>query len=213
MDCMYNTLVIIGSDEQVKEVREFLKGNDSEGNEIHIDFNKIIPTPEEIRDTMNFPTHISIGETILLGYHENGVDAFEDIEKEFSSMDEKAQKEAIEIGKKTLSCLLKYDSRNWNDWSWDNWGTGWNAFKQQLKGTDTICFTTAWNDVLPLMKKLSEMFPDIVFLYAFMSCCYIIPEVETYLIKSGMKIELTEAIKEKFQFDVVVVKDEFELLF
>ena len=130
-DYVYNKLVIIGSDEQVKEVREFLKGKDSEGNQMCIiDFNKIAPMPEGVR----------------------------------------------------------------------------NAVGQYLERTDTIRFTTVWAATLPLMKKLSEVFPDIVFLYEFIYYA----DKETYLIKAGVEIEMTETITGNFKLNVVEVETEVE---
>lgn len=46
---IFNKLLIIGSDDEVKQVREFLKGEpDYDGSERHIDFNKIIQMPDEL---------------------------------------------------------------------------------------------------------------------------------------------------------------------
>jgi len=45
----FNRLIILGSDDEVKQVREFLKGEpDYDGSERHIDFNKIIQMPDEL---------------------------------------------------------------------------------------------------------------------------------------------------------------------
>ncbi|NDW10422.1 hypothetical protein [Dysgonomonas sp. 520] len=47
-EMLYNQLEIIGDDNQVKEVREFLKGKPSKREpNMFIDFNKIIPSPDE----------------------------------------------------------------------------------------------------------------------------------------------------------------------
>ena len=54
------------------------------------------------------------------------------------------------------------------------------------------------------MKKLSEVFPDIVFLYEFI---YYADKV-TYLIKAGMEIEMTETITGNFKRNVVEVEED-----
>ena len=54
-----------------------------------------------------------------------------------------------------------------NEWSITNWGTKWNAYGYE-EGTDysacdELTFQTAWSAPHPILRKLSEMFPEIVF--------------------------------------------------
>lgn len=58
----------------------------------------------------------------------------------------------------------KYGENNWYDWSVSNWGTKWNAYNQSIDG-NTLTFDTAWAAPIPVMKKLSKLFPDITFSY------------------------------------------------
>ena len=52
-DNAFNKLEIIGTDDQVKQVREFLKGKPYEdGSECYIDFNNIVKMPEEVINTI-----------------------------------------------------------------------------------------------------------------------------------------------------------------
>lgn len=60
------------------------------------------------------------------------------------------------------------NGNNWYDWSIENWGTKWNAYSYMLNEDDnTLFFNTAWSGVPDLMEKLSSIFPDIKFEYAF----------------------------------------------
>lgn len=59
-----------------------------------------------------------------------------------------------------------YGTNNWMDWSRANWGTKWNAFRfeDDLDDHDPgrIVFVTANGAPHPVLKKLSEMYPDII---------------------------------------------------
>lgn len=59
-----------------------------------------------------------------------------------------------------------YGANNWMDWSRANWGTKWNAFRFGDDLDDhnpgRIAFVTANGAPHPILKKLSEMYPDII---------------------------------------------------
>lgn len=67
----------------------------------------------------------------------------------------------IHISKGNLSYIDKKESNgdNWYDWSIKNWGTKWNSYDGYVEGS-TIVFSTAWSCPMPVLQKLSEMFPD-----------------------------------------------------
>jgi hypothetical protein len=62
-----------------------------------------------------------------------------------------------------------YGKNNWYDWSIENWGTKWNSYGYrdfpEYEGGD-MQFYTAWAQPEPVIKKLSEMFPDAQFRHA-----------------------------------------------
>ena len=53
------------------------------------------------------------------------------------------------------------------DFARQNWGTKWNSYGYddpiEFGGGSEISFMTAWNRPEPVIKKLSEMFPDVEF--------------------------------------------------
>lgn len=53
----------------------------------------------------------------------------------------------------------------WYEWQKENWGTKWNSysFNKWAKWDKEFSFQTAWNHPVPIIKKLSEMFPDVRF--------------------------------------------------
>lgn len=67
----------------------------------------------------------------------------------------------------------KYGNDNWFDWSVAHWGTKWNAYNKydhvisSVDDIDDECyvmeFDTAWSAPHPVIKHLSEMYPEIEF--------------------------------------------------
>lgn len=54
------------------------------------------------------------------------------------------------------------EPENCADWYDKHWGTKWNAVDAQITDESYI-FDTAWSAPLPVIKKLSELFPKITF--------------------------------------------------
>ena len=70
----------------------------------------------------------------------------------------------------TPECLLKCESIDWYDWRINNWGTTWNAYDTDIDccdGSVVLSFYTANHGVIPVIKKLIEMFPNLEFIYKF----------------------------------------------
>lgn len=99
-----------------------------------------------------------------------------------------------------------------NEWSITNWGTKWNAYGYE-EGTDysacdELTFQTAWSAPHPILRKLSEMFPEIVFKHQWadedigMNCgerCYLGGEKIDEFIPEG--IRATEFALEVWDYD------------
>ncbi len=56
-----------------------------------------------------------------------------------------------------------YGANNWYDWCIGNWGTKWNAydFPDSPPEDGSLRFQSAWSAPHPVIKRLSEMYPDI----------------------------------------------------
>lgn len=49
----------------------------------------------------------------------------------------------------------------WYDWSIQNWGTKWNAYDAVFGDSgESVTFNTAWSAPMPVLGRLSEMYPD-----------------------------------------------------
>ncbi len=146
---------------QEKKVLSFLKGD----KEL-IDFNKIIPMPEELNIESS-----NIGEEGAKYLFYNNIRGWFE-EKQASEAKKLLENhgkldEGLELGKQYLSNLANHGFYTWYDWRRKNWGTKWNAYESKLVSENCIMFETAWNGVVELIEKLSLKFPNVEFEYSY----------------------------------------------
>lgn len=55
----------------------------------------------------------------------------------------------------------------WYGWSIKNWGTKWNAYAVRVNKYGKFVFQTAWSHPFPVIRKLSEKFPNDLFNIAY----------------------------------------------
>lgn len=79
----------------------------------------------------------------------------------------KTKDDVIAYGKRVSDNLKNYGSKDWYDWCVKNWGTKWNACGTEFDESNPtqIKFDTAWSDVRMLISKLSEKYPNNLFIY------------------------------------------------
>lgn len=152
--------VVHANEERVKEVLAYLKSGESQ----FIDFNKIIPMPEELNIDSG-STGINGMKYILELLKITGRD--EKFIKNFESQNEEQMKESISLGEQYLSNIQKYGYPTWYEWRNFHWGTKWNAYDQSFEEQGTIWFNTAWSGVSELIGALSIVFSDVDFYYTF----------------------------------------------
>lgn len=96
------------------------------------------------------------------------------------------------IGKILYENAKLYGYYDWYLWSYDHWGTKWNARHNEFDDDNfQICFDTAWSEPLPIYFKLSEKYPDSEFnIYI----CYEMGELpdSEITLKNGHWDELTD---------------------
>ena len=133
------------------------------------DFTKIIPMPiifNELGCLISMSN--TIQEFIDKVKEEKVMQKLEHIDKEV--LKNIANKSQLHIDNQAILqayCYLETGYKNSLDWARANWGTKWNSYDFKL--TDEGCkFNTAWTHPLPILKKLSEMYPeeDIEVMYA-----------------------------------------------
>ena len=166
-----NRLEINADRETVQKVMNFLKGKtDDDNTPCYIDFNNIIPMPEEllIEKSSSGDLGMKYLEAMQLKpfYFLLDDDALRTIQW-IEGLAEKDRKEALQLGASYLENRKKYGYPTWYEWSTATWGTKWNAFNQNFEEPNVLWFDKAWEGVPLLIQTLSEIFLDVEFQYAY----------------------------------------------
>jgi len=147
-----NRLTIIGTEEQVAQVRAEIKG---EREDQYIDFNKIAPIPKELEGTVS-PMRIISQEEYDEQERKIAEDDFTENERNWGLSRGLTQALANEYKKKFGHC-------DWYGWQTTNWGTKWNAYEQVEHDANVIEFDTAWSTPYSLLVNLSKKYPQVTF--------------------------------------------------
>lgn len=163
-----NRLEILADDDKIQEVMNFIKGEPDE-NEIpnYIDFNKIIPMPKELMIEASTSGEYGLQYILAMQRKPNNTPADLKAIEWIESLPEERQKQALQLGEMYLSNQKHYGYPTWYEWANNIWGTKWNAYNQKFEEPNVLWFDTAWSGVPQLIGKLSKIFPDIEFQYAY----------------------------------------------
>ena len=141
-----------------------------------IDFNKIIPMPESLNIEAGSKTDRGLKayrdfiEVYTFGCSvEDALKALVNIpeksEEIFLHQRTDIQRDEWELGKTAWQNIQIYGAPTWYDWAIGKWGTKWNAYGYDgytdYSACDELTFQTAWSAPHPILKKLSEMYPDV----------------------------------------------------
>lgn len=160
-------LIIFGA--ETPKVAEHIAGRTA------VDFNKVIPMPEEL--CIDDSTDGYMGLAALTGECERyltlhwlkelGIRTAD----EFGAYVERERPGAIELAQKYISNKQKFGHATWREWCIANWGTKWNAYsvhEPEFRSDRAILrFDTAWSPAIPIMIRLSERFPSVLTLRYF----------------------------------------------
>lgn len=153
--------------------------------EKYFDFNKIIPMPESLdvesgsitdkalvyfvteRCTIPIECLSTEKKSILKKlvtncFNDNWLEeVFRRVMVDIYNMNESEKNDYYKKGSIYFDNYIKYGHTTWYDWCVANWGTKWNAMDSFFIDENTIEFDTAWDCSLPIIKKISEMYPEI----------------------------------------------------
>jgi hypothetical protein len=129
-----------GSDADIKSVIDFIKNEKGD-----VDFTKIVP----------YPKYWECPEKYLV--------LPSDIQKQGSDPVDNTNLYANMFHINVMQDLPYLD---WYTWQIDNWGTKGNACECYIN-SNYICYQTAWSFSEPILEKLSELFPNVEFLFKY----------------------------------------------
>jgi hypothetical protein len=173
-----NNLKILGKPEQVKAVMDFIIENPASSDETEkIDFDKIVPTPEElkIKESDNaWDAHFLLFGDPLGFLSPCGV---ENLQERFSRFSPDEQQEAVELALIYQRNYKKYGHINALCWRVENWGTRSNGIIQHITdGAEKVSFLTEELAPVPVIIELSRIFPKVKFAFDFLDEDYFISE-------------------------------------
>lgn len=128
-----------------------------------IDFNKVIPMPESLNIECGSSSHRGL-EAFQDYQHCYAGNLSEAAEAEYRNAHPEVSDKEWEIGKAAAKNLAEYGAPTWYEWCVKNWGTKWNAYgfpSGRAAEELTVSFFTAWDPPDPIIRKLSELYPDI----------------------------------------------------
>lgn len=164
-----NTLEISGQEKDIIEVLNRIC--DPEKGLGTIDFERIIPMPEELdvdndECSMEFAIKCALFDdmdTLKLDYPDfRG----RRLREQLIGVSRDTIAKWSEIGWKYIDNRRKYGFYDWYGWRIANWGTKWNAWDCTY-GTrvdyeeSILSFYTAWGAPVPVIEKLASMFPNV----------------------------------------------------
>lgn len=149
--------------QRVDVILDTIKGEPfDDGEPCKIDFEKIIPSPQVIKDVgeVHFGIVTAVNASVNEPLHDNPLIAsLERINRERVKLKE----EDLEAYKRSLKAYKETGYAYWYDWNIANWGTKWNAYAQNdERDTEyTIHFQTAWSYPKGIVDAIAKMFPDV----------------------------------------------------
>lgn len=174
-----NIITLKGDEKKISEMLKAIQ-NDDYGLGT-VDFNKIIPMPESLnieagsRTDRGLKLYKEFISECLFDCRETDIlkisaDTLAESEKSYLSKQKEIDSAEWKLGKTAWNNIQKYGAPTWYEWRINNWGTKWGAYGY-AKGTDyskseDLQFQTAWSAPNPILRKLSEMYPDITFEHA-----------------------------------------------
>ena len=161
-----NEVSIYGDEEDIKKLKAEVFTVDEDNKQPYLDFNKVVPMPKELANSVSPPTIVS-EEIIRMRDLVKANPSIQSIWvngrqiKDDMWSDRYITKEQSEILKKT------YGANNWYDWRVTNWGTKWGIDGESIQFYDEddnhieLHFDTAWGPPDEIYQELRDKYEDI----------------------------------------------------
>lgn len=166
-----NVMRFIGDEDIIVKLLENIESVDNNDTKVYIDFNKIIPMPEELHinphGEIEFAIKWALKQIKLKQEDVAKLKGFDRLIAPLEAHNAYNSKSPLEFNDEEwgifIQCLQnirKHGHMSWYSWSIANWGTKWNAYSQS-ESNNEITFETAWSTPYPIFEKLSELYPDV----------------------------------------------------
>lgn len=158
-----NRITIHAEPERVQKILEAIKYDDYKIGSL--DFNKIIPMPPELDVESGSYSNRALEFYTQYIKQENEPGIQVKLVKDYD-----ADQQLIDFGKQLYENKQKHGHADWYGWCVANWDTKWNSYgydenSPTYQGGNIIMFETAWSSPEAIIKRLSEMFPDVQFFH------------------------------------------------
>ena len=161
-----NEVSIYGDSEYIKKLKAEVFTVDKDNKQPYLDFNKVIPMPKELEDTIS-PSNVVSEEFIRMRdllFANHSIQSIwiggKQIKQDNWGSRYMTERQS-EILKKT------FGADNWYDWRVTNWGTKWGIDGDSIQFYDEdndrieLHFDTAWSPPDEIASSLREQYKDI----------------------------------------------------
>lgn len=163
-----NRLTLRGERQTLEKVFDSIrtKGAFKDGSDRVFDFDKVIPTPDDLYIESN-----SGAETVVLLYMRQAGFVFAspydrmvktELER-YEKWDDETKAKMTKLARQYLANIAKYEYPNWYSFHTDKWGTKWNSYGANVRNDDSLEFETANGYPKPVVEELSRKWPNVEF--------------------------------------------------
>ena len=163
-----NRLTLRGERETLEKVFDSIrtKGAFKDGSDRVFDFEKVIPTPDDLHIESN-----SGAETVVLLYMRQAGFVFASsydrfVKKELERCEkwnDEIKAKMKKLARQYLANIAKNEYPNWYSFHLDKWGTKWNSYGANVRKGDSLEYETANGYPKPVVEELSRKWPDVEF--------------------------------------------------
>jgi len=166
MSEIYNKLTIVGTDEQIKEVIEFIRSTTGKDDEpMHIDFNTIIEMPSSLNIEFTYESDVARQFLYEDSFYQQGASRLE-AWRMFQTVEGDKEKH-IEFAIQIQENLQKTGHAFGHDWKQTYWGMKENASSQTLEAPNVITFQTKGAPASKVIAELASIFNDVKFMHQY----------------------------------------------
>jgi hypothetical protein len=162
-------LTISGPEADLQRFKECAKGKESgDGQEYVLDANKFIPMPDSLNiesGSQDVLYDVWFGKMPEVEWLPKDREAAKgQLRKEYK--ERKEPLDADKIAEQYKFNVDNYGCKTWYEWHLRYWGCKWNFSEPSLReenGALIYAFSSAWSPMIPVIRKMGEMFPMLRF--------------------------------------------------